>query len=405
MRQIIYHVNQSKLIRFIVTVFKRFFADGCMSRACALTYTSLLALVPLTLVSFFILAVFPVFASWGQSIQNFIFANFVPAAGEVIQQYLLGFVRQAGKLSIIGLVILMVTAVLMLFNIEQAFNVIWRVKRRRKGISAFLLYWALLTISPLLLGFSLALSSYIISLPLIAATVAKLGLLRLILAILPFLLALTAFTILYVAIPNCRVPFRYGLLSGLITGVLFEVAKFLFTFYLIEFHTYQILYGALAIIPVFLLWIYISWLIVLFGAVLCHALTYRLTYYSEVKLDAFTHAYLWLGYLWLGQKNFKSFSLLELITLDHCAYEVDPEKQIEALLDAKLIRRVSGGYVLGIDLHALSFWELAQRLPWKLPAQPSTNKQHPWLSNLSHFLQQVNQQKAQNNPNLTLFFT
>lgn len=244
---------ESKFIVFFTTLLKRFFNDGCMYRASALTLTSLLALVPLMLVSVSVLAAFPVFAKWGNGVQDFIFANFIPASGQIVQQYLISFVKQAGQLSIIGFIVLLVTAVLMLFNIEQAFNVIWRVETRRKGLFAFLLYWAILTLSPLLMGFSFALSSYIMSLPFIADAAITLGLVKWILIALPFLLAVFAFMILYIAIPNCRVPFKHGLTSAVIAAVLFELAKYGFTIYIRSFHTYEILYGALAAIPMFFL--------------------------------------------------------------------------------------------------------------------------------------------------------
>jgi len=396
----------NKIIIFFSSLIKRFFNDGCMYRASALTLTSLLAVVPLMLVTFSVLAAFPVFSSWGTSIQDFIFANFVPASGTVVQQYLMQFVKQAGQLSVIGFGVLLVTAVLMLFNIEQAFNVIWRVEVRRRGLVAFLMYWAILTLAPILLGISLAVSSYLMSLSFIADAATKLGLMKWLLTLLPFLSAVLAFMILYVAIPNCSVPLKYGFMSALVAAILFEFAKYGFTYYIRSFHTYEILYGALAALPMFLLWVYLSWIIILFGAELCHAFTYRLSYYSKNKLDAFTHAYLWLGYLWMGQKQYKTLSLTELVKLDHSGYDIDPEHQIHALLKAKLISKTSGGrYVLNVDLHTMQFWGLARLLPWKIPEKLTTNKKHPWIDNLHQFIDKLNQHKENHNPSLTAFYT
>jgi len=398
--------SKNKYFLFLKALLHRFSMDGCMYRASALTLTSLLSVVPLMLVTVSVLAAFPVFAKFGDGIQTFIFNNFVPASGQVVQEYLNGFVSKAGQLSLIGIGVLLVTAVLMLFNIEQAFNVIWRVETRRKGLVAFLLYWAILTLSPLLLGFSLATSSYIISLPLIADTATKFGLMAILLGFLPFVLAVFAFMILYVAIPNCRVPLKDGFISAVITAVLFELAKYGFTFYIKSFNSYEILYGALAALPMFLLWVYLSWIIILFGAELCHSLTYRLSESSHRKLDAFTHAYLWLGYLWIGQKAQKSLTLAELVKLDQSGYMVDPEHQIQALIQAKLVRKTSGGrYVLGVDLHALEFWALVRTLPWKVPEKMTSTKQHPWLDNLSNVIEKINMHKQAHNPKLTEFYT
>ncbi|MFN7097857.1 MAG: YihY family inner membrane protein [Gammaproteobacteria bacterium] len=390
---------------FIVNVLRRFISDGCFSFASTLTFTALLAIVPLMLVSVSVLAAFPVFAQWGTSIQDFIFTNFVPTSSDAIQSYLLSFVKQAGQLSMVGLALLLVSAVLVLFNIEQAFNAIWRVHRQRKGIIAFLMYWALITLAPLLMGLSLALTSYVISLPFIATTAAKLGLIKLLLAILPFILAVVAFTILYSAIPNCRVPARAAFSSGIIAGILFEVAKYGFAFYLKSFNTYQVIYGALAAIPLFLLWIYISWLIILLGAEVCHSLTYHLHFDDNEKLDPFTHAYLWIGYLWLAQQKEQSLSLIELVKLDNAGYEIEPEQQMRALCDTHLVRRVSGGnYVLGADLHQLDFMSFVAKIPWKIPDQIHIAISHKWIITLSQHLGVIHTFCQQHNKPLVDFY-
>lgn len=399
----------SKLYRnplpLICHVLQRFLADGCFSYASTLTFTTLLAVVPLMLVSISVLAAFPVFAQWGSSIQDFIFTNFVPTSGDAIQSYLLSFVKQAGQLSIVGLALLLLSAVLVLFNVEQAFNVIWRVHRQRKGIIAFLMYWAIITLSPLLMGLSFALTSYVISLPFIAVTAAKLGLIKLLLSVLPFILAVIAFTILYVAIPNCRVPARYAFLSGIIAGLLFEVAKYGFAFYLKSFNTYQVIYGALAAVPVFLLWIYLSWLIILFGAELCHSMTYHLNYVGDTKLDPFTHAFLWIGFLWQAQQQEKSLSLIQLVKLTQANYEIEPEHQIRTLCEINLVRRVTGGnYVLGADLHQMDFLSLAAKLPWKIPEKISNTLHHQWLTSLQDYITLMHSFHKQHDRPLTSFY-
>jgi membrane protein len=390
----------------ILNILRRFTADGCFSYASTLTFTTLLAVVPLMLVGISVLAAFPVFAKWSSSIQSFIFINFVPTSSDAIQSYLSAFVKQAGQLSIVGLALLLVSAVLVLFNIEQAFNVIWRVHRQRKGIIAFLMYWALITLAPLLMGLSFALTSYIISLPFIAATAAKLGLIKILLSILPFILAVITFTILYIAIPNCRVPARYAFVSGLVAALLFEVAKYGFAFYLTSFNTYQVIYGALAALPLFLLWIYLLWLIILFGAEFCHSITYQLHYDTHEKLDPFSHAFLWLGYLWQAQQKEQSLSLIELVRLDNAGYEVEPEKQIRVLCESNLVRRVTGGqYVLGADLHQMNFMALATKLPWKVPTEIAFSMQHDWLKALSTYIELMHSFQQQHDKPLVSFYT
>lgn len=354
-------------LNFFKAVIQRFFADGCMYQASALTFASLLAVVPLMLVGVSVLAAFPVFDHVGISIQDFIFSNFVPASGQVIQQYLLSFVRKSGQLSVMGIASLLVTAVLMMFTMEQAFNSIWRVTQRRRGIYAFLIYWAILTLSPLFLGLSFATSAYLLSLPTIADVATMLGLTHL-LVLLPLVMAMIVFTILYVAVPNCRVPYRVGLVVGAITAVAFELAKWGLTVYVSSFSNYQLLYGALSAIPAFLIWVYLSWVIILLGAEFCHGLTYRHRFHADRKLDGFTHAWYWLGYLYQAQLKSQGLTLVELVRKDRCGYAIEPERQMQRLQDAQLVQRGEGEqYFLAMDLHNLTLAKLLAVLPWKLP--------------------------------------
>jgi len=292
--------------RFVVYVTRRFIDDGCVYTASALTFTSLLSIVPLMSLSFTVLSAFPVFGEFAMQIEDFLFKHFVAASGEVIHEYLQSFVQQASQLSVIGLTFLFVTAVLLLFTIEQALNKIWRVRAKRKGIAAFLLYWAVLTLSPILLGASMAVSSYVFSLPFIAGTAESIGLSKtLVLTYAPFLLSAFGFTLLYVAIPNCFVSLWHGLVGGFFAAFLFEVAKYGFTFYITNFPTYELLYGALATIPIFFIWMYVSWIIILLGAEVAQACSANYDRRPGTKLDGFTQAYRWLGHLWQAQKEGK----------------------------------------------------------------------------------------------------
>jgi membrane protein len=245
----------------------QFSLDNCAMRSAALAFTSLLAIVPLMTVSFTVMTAFPIFRQFGAQIQNFIFENFVAASAKVVQQHLQQFAGQAANLSATGMIFLVVTAVLMIFNMEQAFNTIWRVKRSRKGIPAFMMYWGLLTFLPILLGIGFAISSYLFSLPFIEGTTEILGLRKPILMVFPYWLTFVAFTVLYITLPNCKVLIRHAMVGGAVATVLFELAKYGFGLYVLNFPTYELLYGTLSAIPIFLLWIYLSWLIVLFGAI------------------------------------------------------------------------------------------------------------------------------------------
>lgn len=256
-----------QLLHFTHIVFIRFRQDGCANRAAALAFATLLSLVPLLTVSFSVLAAFPVSQELALKIQGFIFQNFVATSAEVVQQHLQAVIYQTSKLSAIGMLFLLATAVLMVFNMEQAFNVIWRTEKHRGFISAFLMYWAVLTLAPILIGIGLAVSTYLISLPFISSAANMLGLKKLLFAVTPYLSTLGAFTLLYLAVPNCKVQFRHAIVGGVIATILFELAKQGFVLYITHFSVYRLLYGALAAIPIFLVWIYLCWLIILFGGV------------------------------------------------------------------------------------------------------------------------------------------
>ena len=234
--------------------------------ASALAFTTLLALVPLITVSFSILSLFPFFSQWRGSVEDFLYSNLMPATGEVVSGYLREFSSQAGTLTGLGLVVLMATALLLLSTIEDALNGIWRVRKGRTPMQRLLLYWAMLTLGPILAVASLSLSSYLGSLvfldlmpgtQLVGATA---------LLALPVLVEGLGFLLMYLVIPNCLVRFRYALTGAITAVVLFETAKHVLILFIANFNTYQIIYGVLWTIPVFLVWIFVSWLVTLLGA-------------------------------------------------------------------------------------------------------------------------------------------
>ena len=232
-----------------------------------LSYVCLMSLVPLIVVMFSVMTAFPLFAELQQSIEQFVYQNFVPAAGDVVQKYLTGFVANASKMSAVAISFLFLAALLLISSIDNTFNKIWRVTDKRRTITSFSMYWMVLTLGPILVGASIALSSYLVSI----VTVDEydvLGLSDIFLRILPLLSSIIAFIILYIAVPNKAVPFKFALSGAIVAGVLFELAKKAFALYIAAFPSYQVIYGTLATIPIIFLWVYVSWLIVLTGALI-----------------------------------------------------------------------------------------------------------------------------------------
>lgn len=258
-------------VDFVRFVFKRMQQDRLKITAGYLTYISLLSLVPMLAVVFAMMSAFPMFAELRETIQNFVFSNFVPAAGDVVQKNIQGFIDNASKTTAIGVAALTVTAMLLISAIDENFNHIWRVSQKRRWSVAFSTYWMILTLGPILAGASLAVTSYITSMRLFQGD-HFFGAGAILLSMLPFLLSTLMFVVFYMVVPNKRVRFSHAIVGGLVAAVLFEIAKRGFAFYITQFPSYQAIYGALATIPILFVWVYFSWMIALFGAELTASL-------------------------------------------------------------------------------------------------------------------------------------
>lgn len=262
-----------RLWRFNKAVWSHFWRDDCLNVASALTFTSLLALVPFFSLSFGILAALPWFDQIILPLQDFIFEHFVPTTGEVIQTHITAFIDQAKRLSMFEIVFFSTFALMTLYTIEMTFNQIWRVSNHRNSIWAFILYWGVLIFSPIILGSSFLLSSYLFSLSWLQKLASEYVLTTNgIIYILPFLLTWISLSLLYIIVPNCRVRVLHGLIGAFVATLFIELAKKMFIYYFTYFHTYELLYGAFAAIPIFFIWLYWLWVIILFGAVIVYLL-------------------------------------------------------------------------------------------------------------------------------------
>lgn len=253
-----------------VNAFSRLFLKHCQKdrisvSAGHLAYVSLLSLVPFIMVFFTILSAFPAFAEVRDELESLIFDNFVPHAGDQVQLYMTEFVGNASKMGAIGISSLVVVALLLIANIDKTLNRIWDVKSQRPAIFTFAIYWMVLTLGPLLIGSSVIVSSYLISLASSAEEI-TLGATTALLKVVPFVASVSAFFIIYMLVPNKRINPRHGALGALLAATLFELSKKGFAFYVASFPSYQLIYGAMAVIPILFLWVYLSWIVVLLGA-------------------------------------------------------------------------------------------------------------------------------------------
>ena len=253
-------------IKLMVDAVKRFTLLGHKTHAAALTYTTLFALVPLITVTFSVLSMIPALQESKGEIEQFLMGSLVPSSGDAVMGYLTQFSEQARKLTTIGIILLMVTAVMMLRNIEDSFNQVWLLKRSRKGLSSFLLYWAILSLGPLMLSAGLAVSSYISSMSLWKEDWVPTSGILLLGVIVPYVTSFLVFTLIYWAVPNCKVPLKHAAIGGAMVALLFELGQEIFAEATTFFPSYQLIYGAFAAVPLFLLWLFLSWSVILLGA-------------------------------------------------------------------------------------------------------------------------------------------
>ena len=321
----------SRPYELIVIVARRFWDDKALQIASSLTFTTLLSLVPVATVALSLMSAFPVFQGMSSAIQDWVFGNLMPESANVLEKYTHQFIDNAANLTAVGLLFLAVTAVMLLATIEDAFNDIWRVRRARPMLQRILIYWALITVGPLLMGGSLSLSSLLMSasagwtgdLPYVHAAMIKISAVA---------LTAAALALLYYAMPTRPVRVKDALTGGLLAGFAFELTKYGFGFYITKFPTYTLVYGTFAALPVFLMWLFLSWLVVLLGAVVTAALPewrQRTLQGRHAPGSNFMYALQVLKALWLAQKEGGTVTVPSL----HGALQMRFER-IEAILES-----------------------------------------------------------------------
>ena len=265
------YIQQLKAIKFsLVKDFTGFFAKRCVEdritvSAGHLAYVSLLSLVPFIMVFFTILSAFPAFAKVRGELESFVFSNFVPHAGDVVQQYMTEFVGNASQMGAISILFLVLVALLLISNVDKTLNRIWATQSERPAIYTFAIYWMVLTLGPILMGTSVIISSYLVGLANFAEEYTP-GFTTAMLKLVPFVTSVAAFFIVYMVVPNKRINAKHAAAGALLAALLFELSKKGFALYVASFPSYQLIYGALAVVPILFVWVYLSWIVVLIGA-------------------------------------------------------------------------------------------------------------------------------------------
>jgi len=385
----------SQLAGLVLYTVQRFRQDRCLAVAASLSYTTLLAIVPLAAVGLATFAAFPVFEGVQETLQKFLFSNFVPAAGEVVRENLTKFVANTGQLTVIGIIILTITALMLLSTIEESFNVIWRQSVPRRLTIRLMTYWAILTLTPLLIGGSFALSSYIFTITEVLRIEAFEGPAGALVRVLPFVLSALGFALLYIIMPNRQVRWPHALAGGISAAMLFQVLKFIFVLYVTNFPSFETIYGAVSAMPLFLIWMYVTWCTVLVGAELCASI-------PEWRLDGQQAP---APALDPAGRLASALSVLATLSSDQGNEErlpdealaeaagIDPSRApalFERLIAARyLARTADDSLVLCRDLGASSLYDFAEAMGLTLNAGAPGKNDPPWRQHLAKIVEEA----------------
>ena len=349
---------------------RRFLDDRLFEAAGALSFTTVLALVPLSIVVFGVLSAFPVFEQWSEVLRDFIFANFVPSAAQAVESYLLQFSLNTGQLTAAGVITLVVTVLITLQGVETTFNRIWRVKSARPQVSRFLVYWTVLTLGALVASASIAVMTSVFALD-IFRTVSGAWLQRNLVGAAPFVIELVAIAAIYRVVPHRTVKWRHAFAGALLAAVLLEVLKRLIALYLGSFDAYERIYGQVAFFPILLLWIYLAWVSVLLGASFAASVSAFRYQPAAMRLPV---GYEMFGLLRLlgrfaeARREGRGLHTDEIQQLEPCLTDSLVQELLGQLGGISLVTRAeTGEWILARDLDDLSLADLYEACHLRVP--------------------------------------
>ena len=386
-------MNVKHFAKFCWLLLLRFEKNENRSNAAELTFVTLFAIVPLMASGYVMLTWFPQYGSLIDTFHDFLFKHFVPASGDAIQVYLSDFSQQARKLTWIGLVILLFSALSLMMTIERSFNRIWRVKSIRVG-RRVLFYWLVIVLGPVLLGAMFLVSSYLLSSQLWVDHVDSVfHFNQLLFKWLPFLLSMTALTGMYYFLPSSQVRIRHALLGGIFGAVFLEVCKMAFIKMVSFSPSYQLIYGAFAVVPLFLLWIFVAWCVVLLGAELVRALPFINKSQKGVQASELDWALMILQRLKDtssdSRVNREALSqALTLINIDEW------EALLVKLIDGKWVENLDDELFVAVNLNEMTVGDLSELVHGqRIEKFAVVNKNTVWFEQLNPRLAQLREQK------------
>ncbi len=357
---------QQYLRAFVPFFWKNFIHDRIFLGAGSLAFQTLLSIVPVLAVILSILSVFTVFAPFKRSIEDFLVQNFMPASGELLHHYLTDFIGKTASVPLLGGVFLFIIALFLISTVDHTLNEIWEVRSPRKALQGFTLYWTVLTLGPVLIGSSLAASSYVWYTVFTEGPLLELK--TRLLSYLPFINSIFAFFLLYMLVPNRRVRFVHALSGGFLAAVLFELSKIWFVFYVTHISTFEHIYGALSVIPMLFFWIYLGWVVVLTGAefVFCLGALKPLGVMAESfsPLRGVPVILSVIGSIWNAQKSGSSTNMNKILKTVHSVQPSDLRKIVDILLQNNFIHVTANGDLsVSRDLYTLTLFDLYAIMP------------------------------------------
>lgn len=369
----------SRWFEFLFFLVKNFIEDKCQQKAASLTYTTLLSIVPILTVMLVMLSSIPALSEVREQIYNMVYSNLMPSSSFQVSQYINSFAEKSSNLTAIGVLILFVTTIMTLTTIETAFNEIWRVEDRSGGLKSVIRYWTIITLGPLVLGTAFIVSSTVQSLSFLNQQFMGYGIdWSFWVQLVSFLITIAGFVGMYWFIPKANVPIKHAAIAGGIVAILFEGLKQVFGTAMTNFTSYEAVYGAFAALPVFLLWIHLSWNVILLGV----EISYTLTVFDSDEVNP-RHPF------------FSLLDMLNLVFKNHQVGKSTPEKQLRNILGRKelpkwyqyinllkdndlIANTDKGDYLLKKDLSQISLWQLYQNLPYALPIKGEIAKMQPF---------------------------
>lgn len=351
-------------------LWKRFLDDRLFQAAGALAFTTAFAIVPLSMVVFGVLSAFPVYEEWSAQLSAYIFSNFVPSSARAVETHLLEFSKNAGKLTAVGVIVLVVSLLITLTSIEATFNKIWRVPTSRPTFGRLMVYWTVMTFGALLAAASLAISARFFALAIFETQPGQ-WLEHWLLRFTPILIEYVSLVVIYRVVPHRTIQWRYAALGAFFAVIMIEIVKIAAGSYLGSFGTYEKIYGTLALIPIFLGWVYFSWVAVLLGASLASSL-------SAFRYQPASQRLPW-GYEFYGllrllgrfdeyRKRGKGLHLEDIRQLEPMLTDAVVQQMLQQLSAIGLLSRAeSGEWLLARDLDDLSLGELYEACQLRIP--------------------------------------